>query len=414
MPAYAGIDAGFELVHQIGGGGFASVYQAVNLAEGRVAACKVIILTDDTSDTQRKAFEKEMRIHSVLNHKHVLHFINAVVVETKHKAVYQPGIYVLMELAAGGDLFDKIAPDVGVDDEIAHLYFNQLCDGMEYIHSEGVCHRDLKPENLLLDAAGTLKVSDFGLSSVYKLKDSGKTRMLTERCGSLPYVAPELNGDQPYAAEPIDVWGIGVILFTMLAGNTPWDEPTSRSPEWNAYIAGEIFDEAPWNRFNPEALSLICSLLTPSPSKRMTLAQAKAHPWTKRASQFVRGSVEDLADKLTQGLRRRGYGRGQLQSSTGTPITIYTVVDVILPLTNAIKEELEALGVKVKVPSAGQDGSFAEDGKLRLRIGGYDKRKMIFKGWVIVDAFSWQENQGSFCIFQRDTIFPRLNANLDI
>ena len=61
-----------------------------------------------------------------------------------------------------------------------------------YIHGQGVCHRDLKPENLLLDAAGRLKISDFGLSSVFRLKDSGKTRMLTERCGSLPYVAPEV------------------------------------------------------------------------------------------------------------------------------------------------------------------------------------------------------------------------------
>jgi serine/threonine-protein kinase CHEK1 len=100
-----------------------------------------------------------------------------------------------------------------------------------------VCHRDLKPENLLLDAAGTLKISDFGLCSVYKLKESGKTRMLSERCGSLPYVAPEvclhdafadslaptqrlqLNSDKPYAAEPIDAWGVGVILFTMVVGS---------------------------------------------------------------------------------------------------------------------------------------------------------------------------------------------------
>ena len=105
-----------------------------------------------------------------------------------------------------------------------------------YIHGQGVCHRDLKPENLLLDAAGRLKISDFGLSSVFRLKDSGKTRMLTERCGSLPYVAPEvclsqlysvfhdstaiqLNSDAPYHAEPIDVWGVGVILFTLLAGS---------------------------------------------------------------------------------------------------------------------------------------------------------------------------------------------------
>lgn len=92
-----------------------------------------------------------------------------------------------------------VAPDIGVSDDLAHLYFNQLVAGMNYIHGQGVCHRDLKPENLLLDSAGTLKVSDFGLSSVYKLKDTGRTRTLTERCGSLPYVAPEvcrrLNSD---------------------------------------------------------------------------------------------------------------------------------------------------------------------------------------------------------------------------
>ena len=65
----------------------------------------------------------------------------------------------------------------------------------DYVHSQGVCHRDLKPENLLLDVSGTLKISDFGLSAVYKLKESGKTRPLTERCGSLPYVAPEVTYD---------------------------------------------------------------------------------------------------------------------------------------------------------------------------------------------------------------------------
>jgi serine/threonine-protein kinase Chk1 len=63
----------------------------------------------------------------------------------------------------------------------------------DYIHSQGVCHRDLKPENLLLDVTGTLKITDFGLSAVFKLKESGKTRMLSERCGSLPYVAPEVR-----------------------------------------------------------------------------------------------------------------------------------------------------------------------------------------------------------------------------
>ena len=63
----------------------------------------------------------------------------------------------------------------------------------DYIHREGVCHRDLKPENIMLDSGGVLKISDFGLCSVYKLKESGKTRLLSERCGSLPYIAPEVS-----------------------------------------------------------------------------------------------------------------------------------------------------------------------------------------------------------------------------
>jgi serine/threonine-protein kinase CHEK1 len=67
---------------------------------------------------------------------------------------------------------------------------------MQYVHDQGVCHRDLKPENLLLDITGLLKITDFGLSAVYKLKESGKERKLSERCGSLPYVAPEV-GDNP-------------------------------------------------------------------------------------------------------------------------------------------------------------------------------------------------------------------------
>lgn len=167
--------------------------------------------------------------------------------------LYVPGIYMLLEFAGGGDLFDKIAADVGVQEDVAQLYFNQLVAGMvsyinffwklyydmwqSYIHSQGVCHRDLKPENILLDAAGTLKISDFGLSAVFRLKDSGKTRMLSEKCGSLPYVAPEvrcpsifpylsdffwftkLNSDASYNAEPIDVWGVGVILYTLLCGS---------------------------------------------------------------------------------------------------------------------------------------------------------------------------------------------------
>ena len=87
---------------------FSSVFKAVNILEHRVAACKFIALTEQTTETERKTVEKEMRVHAALKHEHVLEFLNAVVVDLKHKQTYIPGIYMLLEFAGGGDLFDKI------------------------------------------------------------------------------------------------------------------------------------------------------------------------------------------------------------------------------------------------------------------------------------------------------------------
>jgi serine/threonine-protein kinase Chk1 len=74
----------------------------------RVAACKVIVLTPETSEKERKTIEKEMRIHAQLKHSNILEFLDAAVVELKHQQHFIPGFYMLLELAAGGDLFDKI------------------------------------------------------------------------------------------------------------------------------------------------------------------------------------------------------------------------------------------------------------------------------------------------------------------
>ena len=85
-----------------------SVFKAVNIPEHRVAACKFIALTEETTETERKTVEKEMRVHAALKHENVLEFLNAVIVDLKHKQTYIPGIYMLLEFAGGGDLFDKI------------------------------------------------------------------------------------------------------------------------------------------------------------------------------------------------------------------------------------------------------------------------------------------------------------------
>lgn len=384
----------------------------------------------------RKSMDKEMRVHAALKHENVLEFLTAATVEPSTESLYIPAIYMLLEFAAGGDLFDKIAPDVGVGEDVAHFYFLQLLSGLTFIHSEGVCHRDLKPENILLDAAGTLKISDFGLCSVYKLKETGRTRMLTERCGSLPYVAPELNTDKPYAAEPIDAWGIGVILFTMVAGNTPWDEPTARSREFGRYVSGAFIDDAPWNRIPASIFSLITGLLAVDPQDRLTLAGAFQHPWVLTQSQLASQGPQALAEKLTESLRNTGdldlveidlqsrslapprdddqimlsATRGsqftqslmlfsQTQGGTRyTPhLTRFWASIAPLELLATIESALQMQGVRTKRAADGPDG------ELRWRIGALDHRRVPFKGWVIAEPFSMADGSvGSFCIMQRD------------
>lgn len=88
----------------------------------------------------------------------------------------------------------------------------------EYLHSRGVAHRDIKPENLLLTENDVLKLSDYGLATVFRHK--GKERLLERRCGTMPYIAPEVLVRARYNAEPADVWSCGVVMLAMLVGGT--------------------------------------------------------------------------------------------------------------------------------------------------------------------------------------------------
>ncbi|OCF42617.1 CAMK/CAMKL/CHK1 protein kinase [Kwoniella heveanensis CBS 569] len=299
---------GYRIGEEIGGGGFSKVFRAIDDVHSSVAACKVVNLFISPSlgygTPNVKELQKEVQVHKALKHDYILEFKHSEVVEReKERDGYVPGLYMILELAVGGDLFDKIAPDVGVPEDLAKFYFAQMTAGMDYIHSKGIAHRDLKPENLLLAANGNLKITDFGLCAVFRHK--GKTRLLSGRCGSLPYVAPELGGPagQGYAAEPVDIWGMGVVLYTLLVGNTPWDEPSDASPEYCAYKTGELLQYDPWTRIRGQARAILLSMLTIDPNQRITMEGIKGHPWSMTQSQLTR---EQIPEALTQGMRQSG------------------------------------------------------------------------------------------------------------
>lgn len=215
--------------------------------------------------------------------------------------------WIAMEFAEGGDLFDKIEADKGVAEDIAHLYFLQLISGVSFMHSKGIAHRDLKPENILLNESGDLKIADFGMATLFQYK--GQTKMSSTMCGSPPYIAPEVLrcalGDKSvkYRADLVDIWSCGVILFVLLVGNTPWEEPTENKWEWREYIRtnGRSTDEL-WDGVPPEALSLLRGMMSVDMDKRFSFAQIRQHPWFTRHNPLLTsdGKILDPIQLATQ------------------------------------------------------------------------------------------------------------------
>ena len=200
-----------------------------------------------------------------------------------------------MELAEGGDLFDKIESDVGVGEDIAHFYFSQLISAVGYMHSKGIGHRDIKPENLLLSADGYLKIADFGLATLFEYK--GVRKVCQTSCGSPPYTAPEVvtcdtrsrqKLEHGYCGDNVDIWSCGVVLFVLLVGNTPWDEPLERSYEFDQYVKtnGRPDDEL-WQNLPAETLSLLRGIMRVDPKERFSLAEIRRHPWFTRNNRYL-------------------------------------------------------------------------------------------------------------------------------
>ena len=131
--------------------------------------------------------------------------------------------WIALELAENGELFDKIEPDLGVDQDVAHFYFTQLVNAVGFLHSKGVAHRDIKPENLVLDSRGNLKLTDFGLAVVFQ-KKTGPKRKCKKSCGSPPYAAPEVVSGN-YDPSMCDIWSCGIVLFVLLTGKIAWEMP---------------------------------------------------------------------------------------------------------------------------------------------------------------------------------------------
>jgi len=260
----------YELGRGLGEGTFGKVKYAVDTETNEAVAIKILDKEKIQKQNMGNQIKKEISIMKMVKHKYIVGMKEVLASKTK--------IFIVLDLVTGGELFDKIVQVGKLSEEQARFYFQQLVEGVEYCHKLGICHRDLKPENLLLDEHGNLKISDFGLSSLYigDAEDgASRTELLHTTCGTPNYVAPEVLSDQGYDGKKADVWSIGVILYVLLAGFLPFDESTIVA--LFAKIQAADFTYPSW--FTPETRSLLDQMLVADPAVRLTLTQIKAHPW---------------------------------------------------------------------------------------------------------------------------------------
>jgi len=128
-----------------------------------------------------------------------------------------------MQFATGGELFDHIVKNKRLSEKDSAKYLQQILSGVEYLHKFNIVHRDLKPENLLLDHNQNIKIVDFGLSNIYNSNEPLKTA-----CGSPCYAPPEMIAGLQYDGLKADIWSSGVILYALLCGYLPFDDPDTQ------------------------------------------------------------------------------------------------------------------------------------------------------------------------------------------
>jgi 5'-AMP-activated protein kinase, catalytic alpha subunit len=194
-------------------------------------------------------------------------------------------VYLIMEYACGGELFDYIVQRDKLTEKEASKFYAQILHGIEYLHSKGIAHRDLKPENLLLDSQKRLKIVDFGLSNSYQ---EGQT--LKTACGSPCYAAPEMIAGKRYNGIDVDIWSSGVTLYAMLVGYLPFED-SDTSLLYKKIILGQ-YDEP--SHLSAHAKQILRALMTTDPSKRITLAKIKKLPFICQHSRQDRSSSYSL------------------------------------------------------------------------------------------------------------------------
>ncbi|CAN8196774.1 unnamed protein product [Coccothraustes coccothraustes] len=265
---------GYEVKEDIGVGSYSVCKRCVHKASNMEYAVKII-------DKSKRDPTEEIEI--LLRYGQHPNIITL-------KDVYDDGkyVYVVTELMKGGELLDKILRQKFFSEREASAVLFTITKTVEYLHTQGVVHRDLKPSNILyVDESGnpeSIRICDFGFAKQLRAENG----LLMTPCYTANFVAPEVLKRQGYDAA-CDIWSLGVLLYTMLTGYTPFaNGPDDTPEEILARIGSGKFSLSGgyWNSVSDTAKDLVSKMLHVDPHQRLTAAQVLSHPWIVHCDQL--------------------------------------------------------------------------------------------------------------------------------
>ncbi|XP_065144320.2 ribosomal protein S6 kinase alpha-1 isoform X1 [Paramisgurnus dabryanus] len=296
---------GYVLKEDIGMGSFSVCKRCIHKATNTEYAVKVI---------EKKSTDPSEEIEILLRYGQHPNIITL-------KDVYDNGkqVYLVTELMRGGELLDRILKQKSFSEREASAVLHTITKTVEYLHSQGVVHRDLKPSNILyVDESGnpeSLRICDFGFAKQLRA-DNG---LLMTPCYTANFVAPEVLKRQGYD-EGCDIWSLGVLLYTMIAGFTPFANGPEDTPE---EILGRIgsghftLKGGNWDAVSDAAKDLVSKMLHVDPHQRLTAKQVLKHPWIVQRDKLPNSQLQHQDAKLVKGAMAATYSA--LKSSQPPP-----------------------------------------------------------------------------------------------
>ncbi|CAO3701770.1 unnamed protein product [Rhizopus stolonifer] len=324
----------------LGVGSFAVVKECIHRSTQQPFALKIILKKAIAG--KEHMLSSELDILKQVRHPHIVSMHNLY--ESKE------AVYIVTDLASGGELFQQLLKKGSYTEKDASKLTKQMLEGLQYLHERDIVHRDMKPENLLFHTQSenpNLMITDFGLSKILKAQDD----ILTTACGTPGYVAPEVLLQTGHN-KPVDLWSVGVILYTLLSGYTPfWGEGMvidsvhnltliDQSSLFDSIMSGSYeYDEDYWSHISASAKHLIDRLLTLDPNRRITAEEALRHPWITGSKDAGPRTSTNLAPAIRRGYTERG--------SLSPLLSRYRAMDISSSDDDEEKRNMEIKNLKI-------------------------------------------------------------------